>query len=124
MAKHSAREVGGAHPGTLPCRIPAALSGAGADLEQPLVVYLAQQTGVSLAQALGPPHEIVVSKKRPVLGVVAVRLGVPPGPVGPRCLDRIGFAPSRGRWVLVRGIVQVIVLVRLAHRSEEHTSEL
>ena len=55
---------------------------------------LAEQAGVGLAQALGPPDEVVVAEEGPVLGVVAVRLDVPPGPVRPRGLDRISLAPG------------------------------
>jgi len=95
LTQHAAGEVGGDHARTPPRGIPAALGGAGTDLEQLLAAKVTQQAGICLTKTLGPPHEVVVAEEGPVLRVVAVRLAVPPCTVGPRCLVRIGSAPVR-----------------------------
>src|SRR5665647_2863381 len=117
LTQHAARDVGGDHAGTAACGIPAALGGSGTDLKQPPASEDAQETGIGLTQALGPPHEVVVAEKGPVLRVVVAGLDVPPRPVGPRRLDRICPSPARP----VRAVSPVsagsptVVLVGYAH---------
>ena len=57
----------------------AALGAAAADLKDALAGHLAQQQRSALPQPLGAPQEVAVAQKGAVLGVVVIRLLVPPG---------------------------------------------
>ena len=59
-----------------------ALAGAAAQLEHPLAGDVAEQPGVVLGVALGPPHEAGVAQERAVGGLVLVGVAVPVAPVG------------------------------------------
>ena len=60
-----------------------ALSRAGADLEHVAVGDVAEDAGLGLGQALGPPHEADVAEEVAVRGLVLVGVAVPVGTVGP-----------------------------------------
>jgi hypothetical protein len=49
---------------------------------------------VVLSQSLGAPHEVGCSEKCTVLGVVALRVGIPPQSIGSGALSSIRLTPS------------------------------
>ena len=76
-------KIGGDGASTLADQPAGALRRAGTDLEHAAPCHVAEQARVGLVEPLGPPDEVAVTEERAVLSLVAVGLGVPPGPAGP-----------------------------------------
>ena len=92
MAEHPRGQVERDRPGALRRQPSRAHCRAASDFEGAQSTDRAEQPRVGFAQPLRAPHEIGSAEELAVQGVVVVRIGVPPAPVGANRRGRVGVA--------------------------------